>query len=223
VLDFSDSIGMNAAKRPAAIIFDLDGTLYVDLEFSREIARCAARYIAVVNGVPEERAAALIKETRRRLTESTGWEASLSLTCTELGGELRELHRRFEAEIDPLPFLTPDPRVPELLQALAGRYEIYLYTNNNRGLSGRIMDRIGISGLFRKVFTIEDSWHPKPDRETLEIIYRAVGHPPGECLFVGDRYDIDLRLPASLGSSVFCTQTLARLLALINIIDEEKR
>lgn len=220
VLDFS--CGGEEARRPAAIVFDLDGTLYVNREFGREIARCAARYIAALKGLPEEVAAALIKETRHRLTITSGWEASLSQTCTELGGDLRELHRRFDAEIDPTPFLEEDPRVPELLRRLAARCEIYLYTNNNRGLSGRIMERIGISGLFRRVFTIEDSWRPKPDREALAMIYATIGHAPAECLFVGDRYDIDLRLPASLGSAVFCTQTLPELLALNNITLEEK-
>ena len=197
-----------------AIIFDLDGTLYVSLPLGREIMASAVRYLAELRGMSVTAAQALIRETKREMTPRAGAEASLSVVCLELGGTLQEMHRRFAAEIEPERHLTRDERVVELLRTLGATRELVLYTNNNRFLATRITDLIGITGLFPKVITIEDTWRPKPDRETLEKLLRQLGRAPAECLFVGDRYDIDLRLPASLGCAVYHTRTIDELLML---------
>lgn len=197
-----------------ALVFDLDGTLYVSDGVGRQIDASAMRHVAAVRGISPEEARLLVRETRERIAARTGRTASLSHACLELGIDLRELHRRFAAEIVPEPFLSRDERVVGLLQRLGGRYELHLYTNNNRHLASRIMGALGIAGCFRRVFTIEDSWRPKPDREVLEEIFREIGRDPARCLFVGDRYDIDLRLPLELGCRVFLSRTVDELLTI---------
>lgn len=206
-----------------AIVFDLDGTLYVNDQLGGEIAACADRYVAQLRGITTAEAERLIGETREMLAARTGHASSLSHACMELGGDLRELHRRFAAEIAPEGLLSRDERVVALLRGLAERFGLYLYTNNNRSLSGRITEALGVSGLFARVFTIEDSWRPKPDRGVIETILREIGKRPAECLFVGDRYDIDLRLPEELGCRVYLSRSVDELLALHSITTEETR
>jgi len=201
-----------------ALIFDLDGTLYVSDEVGRQIDASAMGYLAAVRGISPEEAACLIRETRERIAARTGRTASLSHACLELGIDLRELHRHFAAEIVPEPYLQRDERVVDLLQRLGKRYELHIYTNNNRHLALRIMETLGIAACFRRVFTIEDSWRPKPDRELLEEIFREIGQKPPQCLFVGDRYDIDLRLPLELGCRAFHTRTVDELLTIETIL-----
>ena len=201
-----------------ALIFDLDGTLYVSDEVGREIDASAMRHVAAVRGISAGEARLLIGETREKIAARTGWTASLSHACLELGIDLRELHRHFEAEIEPEHFLTRDERVVELLRRLGERFDLHIYTNNNRVLASRIMGALGIAGCFRRIFTIEDSWRPKPDREVLEAIFRDIGREPPQCLFVGDRYDIDLRLPLELGCRVFHTRTVDELLTIETIL-----
>ncbi|MRR07174.1 MAG: HAD family hydrolase, partial [Deltaproteobacteria bacterium] len=101
-----------------------------------------------------------------------------------------------------------------LLGALAKRFELYLYTNNNRTLTERILYQIGLAGLFSGAFTIEDFWRPKPDREVLQHIFSTIRKNPEECLFVGDRYDVDLRLPLEMGCSAFLVADIQSLLEL---------
>lgn len=204
-----------------ALVFDLDGTLYVSGELGREISSCACRYIAELKGVSVEEAGRLIREMQKRLCAASGTDSTLSHACMELGGNLRELHRRFADEIAPEPLLSPDERVVKLLLALRSKFDLALYTNNNRSLSARIMEGIGVTGLFRLVVTIEDTWRPKPDRAALDNIYRLLGRKPGECLFIGDRYDIDLRLPASMGSAVFLATSVEELLPLNKLLHGE--
>lgn len=193
-----------------AIVFDLDGTLYQDDRLGEEVNRSACRYIASLRGISAAEADALLSEARAAI----GTRGTLSRAVTALGGNLKDLHQRFGTEIDPDPILRRDPSVVELLRRLAERFELYLYTNNNRELSARIMDRIGISGLFRAVFTIEDYWRPKPDEIPLLGILETIGRKPAETLFVGDRHQVDLALPETLGCAIFEARTAEELLKL---------
>ena len=204
-----------------ALVFDLDGTLYVNNDLGREINICACRYISELKGMAVAEAKELLRDTKKRLSAESGIDSTLSHACMELGGDLKELHRRFADEIVPEPFLSRDERVVKLLQSLGSKYELSIYTNNNRRLSIRIMEAIGVAGLFRQVLTIEDYWQPKPDREALERIYQTLGRKPAECLFIGDRYDIDLRLPAVMGSTVFLATCVEELLPLNKLLHGE--
>jgi putative hydrolase of the HAD superfamily len=186
-----------------AIIFDLDGTLYSSDALAEEIKDSAGRYIASLKGIAVSDACSLIEDTRKKLSGLSGMDTTLSATCLELGGDIHHLHAHFAAEVNPEHFLRHDEKLEKLLEGLEKKFDLYIYTNNNRNLCGRIMESLGISGRFREVFTIEDFWRPKPEMSALENIFARTGRFPAECLFVGDRYDIDLRLPASLGCPVF--------------------
>jgi HAD superfamily hydrolase (TIGR01549 family) len=197
-----------------AIVFDLDGTLYVCDEFAATIKHEAAVYMARVLALSISEAANRMGEVRSRLAGSGDTEPTLSNVCSALGGSISEMHAHFEKQLNPESYLLRDNRVIELLQSLQKNIALYIYTNNNRVLSTRIIDYLGLSGLFRQVFTIEDNWRPKPDQARLEEIIRLSGCRPQEILFVGDRYDVDLRLPEQLGCPVFLSQNIEQLLRL---------
>ncbi|WP_136513751.1 HAD family hydrolase [Geomonas edaphica] len=197
-----------------AIVFDLDGTLYQEERLGEQVNQSAIDYVVDLKGVPPEEAEKLLQQTRARDCEG----GTLSRAVVALGGTLKELHRRFAADCTPETMLKPDPRVQELLRALKKRYRLHLYTNNNRDLSGRIMERIGITGLMDRVFTIEDYWIPKPDRAIITDILSQIGCLPSETLFVGDRYDVDLAVPKALGCAVLETRTTEELLTLADLV-----
>lgn len=199
-----------------AIVFDLDGTLYQNDRLGEEVNLCACRYIASLRGIAPEQADSMLQQAR---DSQQGVGKTLSLAVLSLGGNLKDLHLRLASEVHPERFLSVDERVPQLLQRLAQRFAIHLYTNNNRELSGKIMREIGVAGLFGKVFTIEDSWRPKPDRIALEGILAAIGRKPAQTLFVGDRYGVDLALPEELGCAVFEARTVEELLQLAQLLD----
>jgi putative hydrolase of the HAD superfamily len=155
-----------------------------------------------------------LAETKRSIASRTGREATMSAACAELGCDIRALHRYLAEVIVPEPFLQRDERVVAMLERLALKHALYIYTNNNRSLAGRIMAAIGVDRPMRRLFTIEDLWRSKPDRIALEAIFAMIGALPQDCLFVGDRYDVDLRLPEEMGSRIYMTKTVDELLGL---------
>ncbi len=197
-----------------AIVFDLDGTLYVDRELGWDIHLSACSTIAQQLGVNRDEADVIFRQTKERLSAELGYNVSLTRTCAELGIDIPELHRRFCRDIFPERYLRRDDRVVSFLKRLGARFDLFLYTNNNFCLAARIMGLLEIDGLFRRVFSIEDFWRPKPDREILTAIFAEIGCRPEECLFVGDRYDIDLMLPELMGSLVFLSLSIEELLTL---------
>lgn len=200
--------------RITAIIFDLDGTLYCSSELAAEIHRVAVNGLAMQLGVEPDEADSRLAVVKAAITARTGCEATLSVACHELGWEIRALHDYLATHVAPERFLARDERVVAMLQRLRRLYQLYIYTNNNRSLTTRIMRATGLEDLFTAVFSVEDFWRPKPDRLALARLFAAIGTEPGECLFVGDRYDVDLRLPEEHGCLVFRTKTVAELLAL---------
>ena len=201
-------------SRIASIIFDLDGTLYRSSDLADEIYRASIDGLALQLGMAPDEAGSRLAAAKEAVFARTGYEATLSAGCLELGGDLQALHRYLAEHVNPEQFLVRDERVVAMLQRLQERFRLYLYTNNNRALATRVMRATGIEGLFKAVFTIEDYWKAKPDRLALAELFAAIGAEPVACLFVGDRYDVDLRLPEEQGSMVFLTTTVAGLLTL---------
>lgn len=200
------------------IVFDLDGTLYVCNAFADTIQDAANAYIADLLGIRQAQAYQLMAETRARLTEEQGTVQTLSAVCGELGGDIRELHRNFEENLQPEEYLVRDERVVGLLRRLAEHFSLYIYTNNNRALATRIVNHLGLEGLFCHIFAIDDAWRSKPDEQMLAGILVETGLKPAEVLFVGDRYDVDLRVPEQFGCPVYLSRTVEQLLRLEELL-----
>jgi len=200
------------------IVFDLDGTLYVSPSFAAAIQEAAADYIAGIKKIEPGAACRLMAETRSRLTEERDEIPTLSAVCGELGGNLRDLHAFFEACLRPEAHLLRDQRVIALLENLAKSRSLYLFTNNNRALTTRIIDYLGLSRMFRRVYVIDDTWKAKPDEGLLDRILTEAGLLPSQALFVGDRYDVDLRLPEQRGCPVYLSQSVEQLLRLEDLL-----
>lgn len=209
------------SKNIRGIIFDLDGTLYTCEAFADTIQDAALTYMAGLLGIRQTEACQLMADTRQRLARESGTLPTLSAVCVELGGDIRELHRCFTTLLQPEEYLRPDQRVTALLRRLAQRYPLYVYTNNNRALATRILIQIGLEDLFQGLFAIDDAWLAKPDEGALADILEKTGLAPAEALFVGDRYDVDLRVPEQFGCPVYLSRKVEQLLRLDELLGRD--
>jgi putative hydrolase of the HAD superfamily len=202
------------------IIFDLDGTLYVSPSFAAAIQEAAANYISGIRKTDLDEARRLMDEARSYLIDERDEIPTLSAVCSELGGDIRDLHSYFEATLQPEAHLARDQRVTTLLENLSKNRPLYLFTNNNRALTSRILTLLGLSTLFRHTYTIDDTWKGKPDVGLLDRILAENGLMPSQALFVGDRYDVDLRLPEQRGCPVYLSQSIEQLLRLEELLKD---
>ncbi len=200
-----------------SIVFDLDGTLYQSPDIAREIEKSAEELVAATRGLSLEQGRNLLESSRRRLAELHEEEPTLTRTCMELGIEVRDFHLQIQERVRPELYLGNDPILYALLDSLREHFDLYIYTNNNLHLSKKILALLGIEELFERLFTIEFTWVPKPDRQTLQRLFETVGGPPETFLFVGDRHQVDLKLAAAFGSSILLVNETADLLQIHKI------
>ncbi len=203
---------LSGQKRKLSIVFDLDGTLYTSDLLAQEISDAADVAVAASRGIALTEGHQLILKSRERLTETLDVEPTLSLTCMELGLDLADLHRYFELEVKPERYLVEDPVLVALLDSLAAVCDLYIYTNNNLPLAGRIMSLLGIGPQFRKIYSIEFCWLPKPDPDAFQRVLEDIGGPPESFLFVGDREQVDLQPAVNMGIDTLLVKETADLL-----------
>jgi len=195
-----------------AYVFDLDGTLYVSEEIADEIWKAACELLARSRGLSREEGREVLRCAKRRLTETLDEEPTLTRTCLELGIEIPEFHRTLQKQVHPERYLDHDPVLYALLDSLRDRCDLFLYTNNSLPLTQKILALLGVDGLFRRLYSIEYTWRPKPDLETMERILEDIGGPPESFLFVGDRHQVDLKLAMDAGIPTLLVRETADLL-----------
>ncbi len=201
-----------------SIVFDLDGTLYTAPPLAKEIEMTAKALVAETRGLSAQEGEALLLASRRRLTETYDEEPTLTRTLHELGIEVPEFHRAMQQRVRPERHLQHDPILYALLDSLRQGCDLYIYTNNNLPLAQKILALLGVEDLFEKLYTIEFSWRPKPDHETLNRIVEDIGGPPDEFLFVGDRHAVDLRLAEELGIRTLLVREVGDLLQIHKLL-----
>ena len=201
-----------------SIIFDLDGTLYTSPGVAREIEGAAFELVARSRGVSRREGQGVLKAARRRLAETLEEEPTLTRTLLELGIEVEEFHRALQQYVHPERYLAPDPVLCALLDSLRSSCDLFIYTNNNLPLTQKILALLGVEDLFERLFTIEYSGVPKPDAETLRRLMAEIGGPPASQLFIGDRQQVDLQLPASLGVPILLVNETADLLQIHKLL-----
>lgn len=89
----------------------------------------------------------------------------------------------------------PFDGVVEMLEELAGKYDLYLLSNNvSRRLVLDIIDKIGCAHCFKDLFVSEDCGYRKPHINFLDYVTSITGLEPQDCVMIGDRLTQDIRL-----------------------------
>ena len=148
-------------------IFDLDNTLYC--AGSGIFAQIEARmtdYVMAFLKLPREAAYARQKELYRQ------YGTTLNGLMREHGA-LPEDYLHYVHDID-LASLQPDGGLVDILEKLPGRR--FVFTNGCRDHAGRILERLGMTGLFDEVWDIRTmGFQPKPQIEAYHCVVAAAG------------------------------------------------
>ncbi len=97
----------------------------------------------------------------------------------------------------------PLPGRPELLEWLAGRYRLALVSNfDYTPTVRRILDEHGILGCFEAILVSDVVGWRKPSPRIFEAAFDCLGVRAADCLFVGDRPDLDVAGAKGVGMDV---------------------
>ncbi len=163
----------------AAILFDMDGTLFD----SEALSTVATNY-------------ALERIYGRKLTDNensqlVGLPAAVKLKemfpdrWEEIYAIGSEYFRKITSNIEPY------PGVREMLEALFHTFRLGVVTSTRRSVAQEMLHISGLSSFFGCVIGSEDTTYHKPDPEPVNMALRSLRISPGNALFVGDQpYDL---------------------------------
>lgn len=191
-------------QRYRALLFDLDGTL-VD---------SSAQLTAGVNALMAGLRLRPFSEEEVKVMIGKGVRVLLERVCTARGifatgqtiDTMQKLYSRCVREGGaPQPQFYPGVR--QALDEVRGAgLAVALVTNKNREMTGDFLDKAGCGALFDAIVTGDDTAHPKPAPDMLELACRRLGCGKQECLMVGDSKNDALAARAA-GMDVALVQT----------------
>jgi putative hydrolase of the HAD superfamily len=159
-------------------IFDLDNTLYCATSgIFAQIEGRMTDYVMGFLGLPRDAAFARQKELYRR------YGTTLNGLMREHGASPED-YLHYVHDID-LSSLVPDLGLAEAIEHLPGRR--FVFTNGCRDHAGRILERLGMTGLFDAVWDIRTmGFLPKPEMEAYRCVVAASGIACGQAAMFDD-------------------------------------
>ena len=146
-------------------VFDLDNTLYpADAQVMAQVDKKMTQYVMKLLDLDWDAARKVQKQYWR--TYGTTLNGLMTNHTVDMGEFLDFVH-----DVDHS-VITPDPRLAAHVGRLQGKRLVF--TNGSRKHAEKVIDRLGLNGLFDDLYDIEaGEFLPKPHRESFE---RFTGH-----------------------------------------------
>jgi phosphoglycolate phosphatase len=180
--------------RPAALVFDLDGTL---IDSRRDITTAINR-TRTGFGLPPlalEQVVNMVGEGARVLIErALGSEIPDDQIDEALATYLEHYREVCLDETHPY------PGIEEALGILARAYPLALLSNKGEALSRKVLGGLGLDRFFREILGGDSLPTRKPDPSGLRLLAERLGVPVEQLMLVGDTR-IDAETARNAGSS----------------------
>ena len=189
-----------------AFIFDIDSTLYTNQAYAFEQVDCQVRQFAKERGITADEARRMVADYRKKFAaEHDGSKVSLGNTLLAFGVPIEQSVQWRRELLEPADFLGRDDKLIETLKILQAKYQLICVTNNPVLPARKTLDAIGISDFFPEIVGLDTCFKSKPAIEAfqtaLDYLSKGCKEPvtAQNCLAIGDRYDMDIKLPLEMG------------------------
>ena len=187
-------------EKPAAIIFDIDGTLYTNEEYIQNQIDSQIRRFAETRALEGLKARNMIFSYRDEWAKLNGGKRpSLGNVLKDLGVPISETVEWRKELIHPERFLSADKKLAETLAVLAASYKLLCLTNNPVSVGRKTLEVLGADPFISGIIGLDTCGLSKPDPKIFELAAKRAEASVDRCISVGDRYDIDLAVPVETG------------------------
>lgn len=179
--------------RVKLVIFDIDGTLYRCDEYERLLHSKIVDLIADMLNCSRSEASVKLRELRKEVT-------SISWSVIKLGISLKDFYDRLSGMVDPSAYLSDAADVRSILVRLKEiGVKVAAHTNAGKSLAMKVLSALKIDPSVFDVVVTSDDALPKPSADGYIKILKEASVEPQDALYVGDRYDIDIKTAHELG------------------------
>jgi putative hydrolase of the HAD superfamily len=182
------------------VVFDLDDTLYDEIDFCRSGFRAAARHLATLSDArsPEDIFAILWDCF---VTGARGSTFDLALPKLGIPYDPRLIHTLVETYRTHTPTLTLPPESRVALDRLRDRYTLALLTDGFLPTQRLKVQALGLEPYFKAIIYTEElgreCWKPSP--RGFEKLMEMLGSRPEQMAYVADNETKDFIAPNRLG------------------------
>lgn len=190
----------NLPKEVKAFIFDIDSTLYTDEKYAFEQIDCQIRQFAKVRGISCDEARKMIADYRAKYeNEHNGAKISLGNTLCAFGIPIETSVKWRSELLEPANYLCKDKKLIKTLEQLLKKAKLVCVTNNPILPARKTLDAIGVSDFFPVIIGLDTCLKSKPAYEPFEKAIEYLGVEAKNCVAIGDRYDMDIKIPLEMG------------------------
>lgn len=167
------------------LIFDLDDTLYRELDFVESGFQAVAKYLELQDGIPAARTYESLLFFHNRDGRGRIFDDLLhaeGIFTQKLKRKLIAEYRKCSANLQLL------SGVPEMLKSLNKQYPLYLVTDGNKFVQARKIEALKLDKYFKKIFITHryGMSSAKPSLNCFQKIKKSEGVGWGEIIYVGD-------------------------------------
>ena len=190
----------NLPVKCAAVLFDMDSTLYTNPEYARSQIDLPIEKLARMRGITFNQMNDEMNQYRDNWAKThNGQGISHGNIFKAFGVSISESVKWREELCQPEQYLSKDPRLRSTLEQLGGRFALGIVTNNPISIANRTLRALGVEDMFRALIGLDTCGVSKPHKEPLTRAAALCGASIDSCVSVGDRYEIDIALPLELG------------------------
>jgi phosphoglycolate phosphatase/putative hydrolase of the HAD superfamily len=189
----------NLPIKCAAILFDVDSTLYTNPEYARSQIDLPIEKLARMRGISFNQMNDEMNQYRDNWIKAhNGQGISHGNIFKAFGVSISESVKWREELCQPEQYLSKDTRLRSALEQLGSRFTLGVVTNNPVSIANRTLRVLGVDDMFRVLIGLDTCGVSKPHKEPFMRAAVLCGAAPETCVSVGDRYEIDIALPLEL-------------------------
>jgi FMN phosphatase YigB (HAD superfamily) len=187
------------SDKSKAIIFDIDNTLYRNPEYVKDQRDRLLGRFAQEKKLSFPEAKEMIESCIKQGSQAGANKTSMGNAFLAYGIPISQSVAWREELCCPEQFLTADAELIKTLKELAKRYILLAVTNNPRQIGIRTLSVLGVASFFTSICGLDDTGVSKPAAEPFIKAADDAGAEPSDIISVGDRYEIDIAVPLSMG------------------------